>query len=108
LDSSTVSTLNLKLARLSLLELREMRRWKRQRAGYVCLVEHLDRLRGCRIKNISVGGACLVGLDATVAPGEILIVTWTGRKARRTCRVVWIDGEHVGVRFVGTPGTNDA
>jgi hypothetical protein len=80
-----------------------MRRWKRQKAGYICLVEHRDGLHGCRIMNISVAGACLVGLATSVGPGELLTVSWKGRKARRTCRVVWTDGEHVGVQFVGPP-----
>jgi hypothetical protein len=80
-----------------------MRRWKRQKAGYICLVEQHDRLHGCRIKNISIGGACLVGLETSVQQGELLTMTWKGRKARRTGRVVWTDGEQVAVQFLGPP-----
>ena len=82
-----------------------MRRWRRQLAGYTCVVDLGDGTpeRDCRIKNLSVGGACLVGLDPALVSEKstLMLRFWERGKVKRKCRVVWTDASHIGVRFVG-------
>lgn len=80
-----------------------MRRWKRQRAGYVCVVEFPDGPHQCRIKNLGVGGAFLSGLPSPPATGELLTVSWKSGKLRRCCRVVWAKADEAGVQFIASP-----
>jgi hypothetical protein len=80
-----------------------MRRWKRALAGYNCTVDLSDGNppRACKIKNLSVGGACLIGLDPSDVPSPLVVRFWDRGKVKRTCRVVWTDARHLGVEFVG-------
>jgi len=80
-----------------------MRRWKRQLAGYVCAADLGDGkpVRACRIKNMSVSGACLVGLDPSLVSSTLTLHYWDRGQVKRTCQVIWTDARHIGLRFVG-------
>jgi hypothetical protein len=80
-----------------------MRRFKRQRAGYVCLIECRDGLQQCRIDNLSVRGARLAELPEPLSAGQTLNLSWTSRKLWRSGRVVWAKGKEAGIQFVGPP-----
>jgi PilZ domain len=80
----------------------ELRRYRRQllRYGASILVDQRGTTRPCSISDISESGArLLLEHDAELPEKFILLLTPKG-DARRICRLVWRDGNVLGVSFL--------
>ena len=54
---------------------------------------------GCKVDDVSEGGAKLTLLADEKLPEDIIVSLSKDGKVRRHCRVVWTRGNKVGVRF---------
>ena len=57
--------------------------------------------RECIIDNVSDGGACLTVIDASrgLQLSEFFLVLSSTGLAYRRCRLVWVNGDQIGVSF---------
>jgi hypothetical protein len=65
---------------------------------------YLDRrlpLIECDVLNISDGGACIVTHSKHMLPAHFVIFFTLDGSERRTCRVIWRNGNEIGVAFEG-------
>ncbi len=58
-------------------------------------------LVACEVINISEGGAHIVAKTATMLPAHFVLFFTPDGSERRTCRVVWRNGDDLGVAFEG-------
>ena len=85
-------------------EAMERRKSLRKRPLVAKAFVYLDKrlpLIDCDVLNISDGGACIVTTSAYTLPAHfVLFFTFDGSE-RRTCRVIWRNGNDIGVAFEG-------
>lgn len=53
----------------------------------------------CEVMNISEGGARVVARAALTLPAHFVLFFSIDGSERRSCRVIWRDGDNVGVAF---------
>jgi hypothetical protein len=52
------------------------------------------------MKDVSTGGACVVGLDPKATPETITLVFWERGQVKRRCQVIWRGETEIGVRYL--------
>jgi hypothetical protein len=83
-----------------------MRRWRRKVSGAMCIVDFDDGSggHGCKLVNLSNGGARLSGFVHASAVPELIALFIRERKIlKRKCRVVWRGSRDLGVQFLTPP-----
>lgn len=87
-------------------EMRRMRRVRqRMRSGFVWS-DKLIAPRPCMFRDLSVSGAQVEILGATIKPSLLMDGLWLyfdTEKHEMPCSLVWMNGRTLGLRFEGTP-----
>jgi len=82
----------------------ERRQYPRQSPMKGLAYVYLDKgvpLSECEVTNISDGGARIVWKSGGMLPARFVLFLTLDGSDRRSCRVVWRDGNAVGVAFEG-------
>jgi hypothetical protein len=78
-----------------------MRRYKRLKAGFPCVIELENGEQfACRMLDVSPSGGQISEVEPVTPVGTTILVSWDQGRSLRPGRIVWRKGKIVGLQFI--------